>query len=122
MPAVSRGFATSSIPKTKKALEVEAEQAAEAAAQAEAEAAAAAVVSSANGAGGAGGGPGVEGGGGGAEGHGGANGDVEEDWEKEGSYLQGLVERLQDKVEKEVARGLKVCPPERRKIGGTGEE
>jgi hypothetical protein len=112
LPAVSRGFATSSIPKTKKALELEAEQAAKVAAD-EAEAAATATTASsggANGAGGAGGGPGAEGGGEGEPGQGKANGDVEEDWEKEGGYLQGLVERLQDKVEKEVARGIKVSP------------
>lgn len=41
-------------------------------------------------------------------------GGVEEEWEKEASYLQGLVERLQDKVDKEVARGIKVCHPTER--------
>lgn len=32
----------------------------------------------------------------------------EEDWEKEEGYLQGLVDKLQDKVDKEIARTLKV--------------
>jgi len=32
----------------------------------------------------------------------------EEEWEKEESYLQGLVEKMQEKVDKEVARGVKV--------------
>lgn len=35
----------------------------------------------------------------------------EEDWEKEEGYLQTLVDKLQDKVDKEIARTLKVGPP-----------
>lgn len=40
----------------------------------------------------------------------------EEEWEKETSYLQGLVEKLQDKVDKEVARGYKVSLTDRAHI------
>lgn len=32
----------------------------------------------------------------------------EDDWEKEEGYLQILVDKLQDKVDKEIARTLKV--------------
>ncbi|CED84539.1 ATP-dependent RNA helicase A [Phaffia rhodozyma] len=41
-------------------------------------------------------------------------GDGEEDWEKEESYLQSLVEKLQEKVEKEVARTIKTIDFEKR--------
>lgn len=65
------------------------------------------VADSTNGEGGgaAGGGEGAVEGGAGGEG---SKKPEEEEWEKEESYLQSLVEKMQDKVDKEVARGVKV--------------
>jgi len=54
----------------------------------------------------------------------GADGNVpaeEEDWEKEESYLQTLVDKLQDKVDKEIARTLKVGPLSHDRGAAAGE-